>query len=149
MLREAHRESRRFKHVDRSDCSFRMEVVIESVRPEKNCRGGRTRSVAASFLEPIPEALVCEARNSALAGNPCGGFGYFAQPRRLGQKIRQPRGEGSDSRPDVDVSECVMSQRMNAAFIVMGKELGFVSCDVHCDWAVAFAAFAREAEIER
>src|SRR6266852_442236 len=55
----------------------------------------------------------------------------------------------SHARPQIDVAERVRTSRTHPAFIIVGKKLSLVGGNIHSHRAIALAAFAGEAKIER
>ena len=68
---------------------------------------------------------------------------------QLRGEIHEARSVRCEARPEIDVAEGVGIQRAHAAFVIVREKFGFVGGDVDADGAIAFAAFAGQAEIER
>src|SRR5215475_12448473 len=76
-------------------------------------------------------------------------LGQTAEQRTSRKKIRQPRHSRHKPRPAVDLAERVMPQWTRSPVKMMRQKLRLVGRNIYIDRTVAFAAFAREAQIQR
>ena len=76
-------------------------------------------------------------------------LGNVPQERQLGGEVHQARDLRGEPRPDVDVGESVVAARTQASLVIVREKLGLVCGQVNAHRAIALAALAGEAEIER
>ena len=111
--------------------------------------GRRQSSGAGRLAEPLLKGLRRKARNACAAAEFRRRLCDVAQERKLRGQIDQAGRIRREARPQVDVAKSVGAARAHAVFVIMREKFGFVGGDVDADGAIALAAFAGEAEIER
>src|ERR1051325_6243425 len=136
-----------FEHFDGRLGDIRMKVVVERVRPEQDWRFALVASRAS--LEPNLEWLGRKEWNFSLGCDPREPFARAAEQGLLGKPVGGARRETGETRPVMNQSEGVGVARPEPASVVMRQKLRLVSRDIHVHRAIAFATFAREAQIER
>src|SRR5437868_6462991 len=146
-FRQKHSEPSRLQHLHCGFGGVREKVIVEGVRPQKHWR--LTCIAWSTTPEPGLERLRSKRRNAPLRRYPGRQLGNISQERKLGGEVDQPWNMGSQTRPRVDIAKGVRAERSSSAFVIVGEELCLVSCHIHADGAVTFAAFARQAQVER
>ncbi len=100
-------------------------------------------------MKPLLESFRGEGGDAALGRDVSDKLHDIANEWQLRSEIHEARSIRREPRPEIDIAEGVGIQRAHAAFVIVRKKFCFVGGDVNADRAVALAAFAGEAEIER
>ena len=136
---------------------LRVVVVVPGVRPEHHLRWG---SISApelwqfSTASALGQSLAFWIALRRQAGQlPFAGDAGDALDQRAGEGagehgVCQRRGQRALAGEPVGKSEDVVVERVQAALVALGQELGFVGGHVHLDGALGFAGLATEAEVE-
>src|SRR5579864_3584751 len=137
-LRQCHPISRGFEDLDRRNRGFRVEVVVERVRPKHYGPGLGTRVVPRPiFSKPRSKTLSRKSRDLPVRRDADNRLHNLAQPRSLREQICQ-RGERScNPRPAVNLPERIMTQRPPLSFMEVREKLSFVARYIHPDRAIA------------
>src|SRR5215475_2804357 len=132
-----------FEDFDGCGRRFRMEIVIEGIRPEDD------RSSLDSLaerngpsLEPLAEALASKRRDIPARRNSRYKFCRMAQPPALREPIDQRSEPRSRRGPAVDMGNGVVVERTKPPFIVMGEELSFISRHINGHGTIFLAPLA-------
>ena len=153
-LRDDDLAAGRLEDLDRGLGNLRMEVVVERVDPEDHPVARRLAGSnrAGGRRAPTPrrsEALVGEPRDLALRRDAADGLEHPAQQRGMGDRVHQPRHPRREAGPPMDQAHRVRRPRSEPTGVVMRSELRLVRRHVDVDRALAFAALARQAQVER
>ena len=132
-----------FQDFDRRAAHFRMEEIVEGVRPEDHALAPLVD--CRPRLEPGAERDRRELRHPA-AGSDSSGKLEEPEPR---EPVRQPRHARRQPRPPVDEPHRVRAAGPQPAPVMMSEELGLVGGHVDIHRAIAFASLARQAQVER
>ena len=120
---------------------LRLEVIGERVWPEEDRRTFSPR------CEPASEGGAGEGRQGALGSDAGQAFDERRQ-RAARHGVGEAGGERGQARPAEDQARRIRERRTGPSLIVVMEELGLVGGEIDPGRAVAFASFARQAEVE-
>src|SRR5262249_55727506 len=147
--RQTHLKACRLEHLNRGNRAFRMEIVIEGVRPEQDgVSSQRKLGFRASFSEPLFETQARKRGQLPAWRGPEHAFPDFSKSPGLGKKIPQPRCSAEKPCPKPNLSEGEVSEGSGLMFVVMREKLGFVGGYIHPHRAIALTSLAGEAQIK-
>jgi hypothetical protein len=123
------------------------EVIIEGIGPEQHLR---PPDVAwAALAEPLRQRLRGKGRQPPLRRNAAEPFGNAAQPTSLREDIGHAWHERRQTGPPVDQAHRIGLTRSYPPGIVMRQKFGLVGGHIDLHGAVALAALAGQAQVER
>ena len=143
---EGHREPRVLEHFHRGPADRGVEEVRERVRPQHH---GATSGRRPPAREPRPERPVREAREIAAPVEATQPLHRGAQHRRVRHAVQHAGCERCEPGEDREPTHRVVRRRAEPARVVVSQELGLVGRHVDVDRAIAQAALAGEAQVER
>ena len=130
-----------------------LRIEISTPRTKTCPRGPRTWGTQFIGLRCIAltacaVTLTCQAGHLAFLGDAGDVFDERAGEGAGEERVGERRRERAEAGEAVSEAEDVVLERMQAAFVALREELGFVGGHIDLDGALGFAGLATEAEVE-